>query len=1106
MLARLFEIVALPPTHEAMKAAEDQITKARFEPGFSVTVLQLVLSENVSPPARQLAAILFKQAVDDQWKKMKGTEGPPEIPKSEKKIIRENALQALMNCPPEVSKQLQEAVKTIVMYDWPKRWPNIIPLVVDILKNHQEPKILEGALICYSLVIQKYSWKQEKRSAMYTVVEETFPLLLQFLTHLRSISSVESLQLQKIICKSFFASFQLKMPPYLRRDDVLEPWLAKFMEILMSPLPPGEPADPDARSEWAPWKAKKWALHVFLRMFVRFGDPLIPSKKSGKKWAKQFTKKYATKILQGVLQIVDLQRSGVYLPDQVICDAFRFISASIQHSSTWPIITPYGSTLVRDVLFPMVCFNQKDYQIWTEDPQEYIRREYDLLAEYRSVKSAALDVLCTLAQVRSDETFNMIMDMVVSILQNYTTAPESQRNPHQVEGALNVLGVLSDEIIKHPVFSQSINDILGQYLFPHLSLQNTHGFVVARACWAFGRFCNELNNSNLIAEGLTRCLGLLRHPELPTRVQAALSLKFLVETEESKPILQNSLGELFQIMFSLINEEDNDDLVSVLDAIIFEFRHSISPFAVSISEQLTKELFRLAANINSDDDDLDLYKMAASECGRALLTVLASVRKTPQLYPEIFRAVSPFLNFAITSAASPDLDDLFSTALKILAFISYFYPKPLPQELWEYIPAVAMKPVDNFEEPLIEDMVPFFDNMMTREPQLFLQAKFNGISYLELVWKMILQTLEGEEEGEGAEAVKLMEVIFQSFRGEVDFLVGPALDIIAKRLEGAKNPNFQVLLYASFGNVLFYNPQVATHHMDRQNLVSSLLGTLLVELEKGRLIKRAFDNKQVSLGLSSLLQVPAQQLPSSVQALFPKIIQMNMLALSRINEKIGGEGGEKKAKGGTFEGESLFEAAVAENYTTTIREDDDDGDDGDDGDDDGVNEPIEDSDSEDENEMDGKKTFSSQSSINLILTIFLFFTIPPSFASKNLSSLLYLSPFFFFLIHFLPTLILFFPGQGEIYDLDGDFDNDDDDDDFSDGLSDSDNEDYEGDSLSPIDRIDELALFMTTLQNFVQREGAPAEQLMANMGIEVGNQLREFEVELNKREARRNEV
>jgi hypothetical protein len=264
--------------------------------------------------------------------------------------------------------------------------------------------------------------------------------------------------------------------------------------------------------------------------------------------------------------------------------------------------------------------------------------------------------------------------------------------------------------------------------------------------------------------------------------------------------------------------------------------------------------------------------------------------------------------------------------MKILAFISYFIPKPLSPELWDFLPKTIVS-YERFPLSLIEDILPFIDNMITRDPQNFSLATFNGISYLELLWKMILFILDREnDEVEGAEAAKLLEVIFQNLRGQIDFLVGQTLSLLAKRLSSSENLKFKILLYAVLGNVLYYNAQLSLSHMQQCDLFEPLLGTLLFSIEQGTLIRRIYDNKQVSLGLSSILQIPYNQLPEGIKPLIPKIILLNVMTLNKINEKIVSKDPSKekeRADEKDFEGESLF-VPHGENFITAIRQDDED--------------------------------------------------------------------------------------------------------------------------------------------------------------------------------------
>ena len=40
------------------------------------------------------------------------------------------------------------------------------------------------------------------------------------------------------------------------------------------------------------------------------------------------------------------------------------------------------------VLFPMLCFDDKDKELWQEDPHEFVRKTYDIMEDYTSQVAA----------------------------------------------------------------------------------------------------------------------------------------------------------------------------------------------------------------------------------------------------------------------------------------------------------------------------------------------------------------------------------------------------------------------------------------------------------------------------------------------------------------------------------------------------------------------------------------------------------------------------------------------------------------------------------------------------------------------------------------------
>ncbi len=62
---------------------------------------------------------------------------------------------------------------------------------------------------------------------------------------------------------------------------------------------------------------------------------------------------------------------------------------------------PYGIVvwppqLIQHVVIPMLAFDDLDQELWDEDPEEYIRKGYDIIEDIYSPKTSAVAVLCCL--------------------------------------------------------------------------------------------------------------------------------------------------------------------------------------------------------------------------------------------------------------------------------------------------------------------------------------------------------------------------------------------------------------------------------------------------------------------------------------------------------------------------------------------------------------------------------------------------------------------------------------------------------------------------------------------------------------------------------------
>lgn len=72
-----------------------------------------------------------------------------------------------------------------------------------------------------------------------------------------------------------------------------------------------------------------------------------------------------------------------------ISQAITYLSEAAIVPQSYEVMKPHMESLVLHVVFPLLCFSDEDRQLWEEDPQEYVRKGYDVIEDLYSEKNAA---------------------------------------------------------------------------------------------------------------------------------------------------------------------------------------------------------------------------------------------------------------------------------------------------------------------------------------------------------------------------------------------------------------------------------------------------------------------------------------------------------------------------------------------------------------------------------------------------------------------------------------------------------------------------------------------------------------------------------------------
>ncbi|KAK0608367.1 hypothetical protein LWI29_029702 [Acer saccharum] len=850
---------ALSPNPDERKAAENNLNQFQYAPQHLVRLLQIIVDNNCDMAVRQVASIHFKNFIAKNWAPLEPNE-QQKILQSDKDMVRDHILVFVAQVPPLLRVQLGECLKTIIHADYPEQWPHLLDWVKHNLQQDQQ---VYGALFVLRILSRKYEFKSdEERTPVYHIVEETFGHLLNIFNKLVQIAnpSLEIADLIKLICKIFWSSIYLEIPKQLFDPNVFNAWMILFLNVLERPVPSeGEPADPELRKSWGWWKVKKWTVHILNRLYTRFGDLKIQNPEN-KAFAQMFQKSYAGKILECHLNLLNRIRVGSYLPDRITNLVLQYLNNSISKNSMYNLLQPRLDVLLFEIVFPLMCFNDNDQKLWEEDPHEYVRKGYDIIEDLYSPRTASMDFVSELVRKRGKENLQKFIHFIVGIFKRYDETPMEFKPYRQKDGALLAIGALCDKLKQTEPYKSELERMLVQHVFPEFS--SPVGHLRAKAAWVAGQYAHiNFSDQNNFRKALHSVVAGLRDPELPVRVDSVFALRSFVEAcrdlNEIRPILPQLLDEFFKLM----NEVENEDLVFTLETIVDKFGEEMAPYALGLCQNLAAAFWRCMNTAEAEEDADDPGALAAVGCLRAISTILESVSRLPHLFVQIESTLLPIMRRMLTT----DGQEVFEEVLEIVSYMTFFSPT-ISLDMWSLWPlmieALADWAIDFFPNILVP-----LDNYISRGTVHFLACK--EPDYQQSLWTMISSIMADKnlEDADIEPAPKLIEVVFQNCKGQVDQWVEPYLRITVDRLHRTEKPYLKCLLMQVIADALFYNSSLTLsilHKFGVATEVFNLWFQMLQQVKKSGVrvnFKREHDKKVCCLGLTALLPLPSDQLP-----------------------------------------------------------------------------------------------------------------------------------------------------------------------------------------------------------------------------------------------------
>ncbi|XP_024026202.1 importin beta-like SAD2 isoform X1 [Morus notabilis] len=850
---------ALSPNPSERKAAEQSLNQFQYTPQHLVRLLQIIVDNNCDLSVRQVASIHFKNFIAKNWSPHEPDE-QQKILEEDKNLVRHHILEFVAKVPPLLRVQLGECLKTIIHADYPEQWPHLLDWV-KVNLSQDDPQVY-AALFVLRILSRKYEFKSdEERVPVHRIVDEIFPSLLNIFNKLVQIANppVDVADYIKLICKIFWSSIYLEIPKQLFDPNAFNAWMVLFLNILERPVPlEGQPVDPEVRKTWGWWKVKKWTVHILNRLYTRFGDLKLHNPEN-RAFAQMFLRTYAGQILECHLNLLNVIRVGGFLPDRVTNLILQYLSNSISKNSMYNLLQPRLDVILFEIVFPLMCFNDSDQKLWDEDPHEYVRKGYDIIEDLYSPRTASMDFVSELVRKRGRENLQRFIQFIVEIFRRYDEAPVEFKPYRQKDGALLAIGALCDKLKQTEPYKSELERMLVQHVFPEFN--SPVGHLRAKAAWVAGQYAHiNFSDQNNFRTALHSVVSGMRDPELPVRVDSVFALRSFVEACRELDEIRRILPQLLDEFFKLMNEIENEDLVFTLETIVDKFGEEMAPYALGLCQNLAAAFWRCMNTAEADDEADDPGALAAVGCLRAISTILETVSRLPHLFPEVEPTLLPIMRRMLTT----DGQEVFEEVLEIVSYMTFFSPS-ISLDMWSLWPlmmeALADWAIDFFPNILVP-----LDNYISRGTAHFLACK--EPDYQQSLWNMISTIMADKnmEDSDIEPAPKLIQVVFQNCRGQVDQWVEPYLRIAVERLRRSEKSYLKCLLMQVIADALYYNAALTLSILQSFGVATEIFGLWLQMLQQVKKsgvranFRREHDKKVCCLGLTSLLALPADQL------------------------------------------------------------------------------------------------------------------------------------------------------------------------------------------------------------------------------------------------------
>ncbi|KAK6460649.1 CAS specific exportin for Srp1p required for accurate mitotic chromosome segregation [Scheffersomyces coipomensis] len=684
-IAKYLELSLYPAT---AKQAEQKLRSIENLPGFSINLLHVIDSTNLSTGERLAGSLFFKNLTKRKWFNSDGSDYL--LPKEDVFKIKAEIIDIMIKLPQNLQIQIGESITLIAESEFPKNWNTLIDQLISKLSITDFFVNKSILLVCHSIFKKWRSLfrSDELFSEIKLVLEKFTKPFLDLFLELDKL--IEINQDNEALLNIYFENLLLLIQIYYDFNcqdipEFFEDNLNVLMTLIHKYLNYQNPKLINLSEDFEPdilIKLKTSIIELVSLYVSRYADvfdPLIES--------------FITTVWTLINNFVTKQQKF----DILVVKALQFLTSIIKFQKFQYIFQNEGSIneIIEKIILPNIYFRESDEEMFEDEPINFIRSDLEG-SDFDSRRKSATDFLRELKDLNSELLTATVMKYVNQFLLSNNNDNKDWRNKDTAiylfsslaaKGSVTNLGVTSTNVLVDVIkfFTDNIaNDLIGS--------NNSHPILIVDSIKYIFTFRNQLSKDQLLSaiplliDHLSRNQNTVVYTYSAITIEKLLSLTSFNEThtpvfnkQDIEPFMNNLITNLFNLIllhdYTPEKLAENEFLIKCIMRVLIISEDLISN-RLSIIEQLLK-ILKITAK-NPSNPKFSHYTFESIGLLIKFGILKNNTKKPPTNIADIdIELLNKFIELvipALLNILSDDVQEFVPYTFQILAYLLEIYP------------------------------------------------------------------------------------------------------------------------------------------------------------------------------------------------------------------------------------------------------------------------------------------------------------------------------------------------------------------------------------------------------------------------------------------------